>query len=326
MNKLVLVNNMEKSFPQKRGDQLTILRDISLTIGKNEILCVVGESGCGKTTLGRILAGLTSYSKGSCLYEGEEISELNNEKKASFRKEVQLIHQNPYESLNPTMMIFDIIANPIKRHKKINKTSELYEEVSKILETVGLTPVEDFVDKYPANLSGGQMQRVSIARALAMDAKFLILDEATSMVDTSLRISLLTTLKEIQRNRGISYFFITHDLALGRYFSSNQKIMVMYLGKIIESGNTEQFIKNPLHPYSKALLFAAVGESGLLGDSKEFEAYKLKGADIPSFENIPEGCALHPRCPDYIKGLCDTEVPKLREIEADYFVSCHLYN
>ena len=325
MTQLVSMENIEKSFSQKKGDPITILRDIELSIGTGEILCVVGESGCGKTTLGRILAGLLPYTKGSYKYEEREVSTLKGDGWDNFRNHVQLIHQNPYESLNPTTMIYDIIANPIKRHKKITKTDKLYEEVTRLLETVGLTPVTDFVDKYPVNLSGGQKQRVSIARVLAMDPKFIVVDEATSMIDTSLRISLLTTLKEIQEKTGVSYFFITHDLALGRYFAKGENLMVMYLGKIIEKANTEDFIKKPYHPYSKAILFAAVGESGLLGNPDEFEHYILKGADIPSFQNIPSGCPLHPRCPQMMEGLCDIMIPELLEYEKDHFVACHLY-
>lgn len=325
MTKLVNVVNVEKSFSQKKGDPITILRDIELSLEPEQILCVVGESGCGKTTLGRILAGLLPYSAGSYEYQGKEVSQLKGDEWNDFRNHVQLIHQNPYQSLNPTMMIFDIIANPIRRHRKIKKIDELYAEVTSILETVGLTPVSDFVDKHPNNLSGGQKQRVSIARVLAMNPKFIVVDEATSMIDTSLRISLLTTLKEIQEKTGVSYFFITHDLALGRYFARGQNIMVMYLGRIIEKSNTEDFIRNPYHPYSKAILFAAVGESGLLGNPDEFEHYVLKGADIPSFQNIPSGCPLHPRCPQMMEGICDVIVPELLEQEADHFVACHLY-
>ena len=325
MSNLIDVNNIEKSFKQKRGEDITILRDISMSLHTGEILCVVGESGCGKTTLGRVLAGLITYTNGSYTYEGKEVGSLKGEDWDNFRNHVQLIHQNPYESLNPTMMVFDIIANPIRKHRNIKKISELYAEVSRLLELVGLTPVSDFVDKHPNNLSGGQRQRVSIARVLAMEPKLIVVDEATSMIDTSLRISLLTTLKDIQEKSGVSYFFITHDLALGRYFASGHNLMVMYLGKVIEKANTEDFIKQPLHPYSKAILFAAVGESGLLGDPSEFEHYILKGADIPSFQNIPSGCPLHPRCPDDMAGICDVIVPELAEIHPDHFVSCHLY-
>lgn len=325
MKHLINLSNVQKSFPQKRGERITILRDINLCLDSGETLCVVGESGCGKTTLGRILAGLLPYTEGSYTFEGNEVSLLKGENRDNFRNHVQLIHQNPYESLNPTMMVFDILANPIRRHRGIKDTAKLYAEVTRLLDIVGLTPVSDFVDKYPSYLSGGQRQRVSIARVLAMDPKFIVVDEATSMIDTSLRISLLNTLKEIQERSKVAYFFITHDLALGRYFAEGQQIMVMYLGRIIETAKTDDFIKKPYHPYSKAILSAAAGNSGLLESSSEFEKYNLGGTDIPSFMNVPSGCPLHPRCPEKIAGLCDKVFPELLSLETGHSVACHLY-
>ncbi|WP_277587305.1 ABC transporter ATP-binding protein [Psychrobacillus antarcticus] len=326
MGKLLKVNNLSIKFSQKRQDSVTILRDIEISLNPGKTLCVVGESGCGKTTLGRVLAGLLPYSSGTYHFLESEVSEMKGKDKIDFRKNVQLIHQNPYESLNPTSMVFDIIANPIRKHKGIKNTTKLYAEVTRLLENVGLTPVTDFVDKYPSHLSGGQRQRVSIARVLAMDPKFIVVDEATSMIDTSLRISLLKTLKDIQERTNISYFFITHDLALGRYFARDQEMMVMYLGKVIEKGNTEDFIHNPLHPYSKAILSAAAGNSGLLDEPSEFENYQLGGTEIPSFKNIPSGCPLHPRCPQKIEGLCEKLVPKLIEKSDGHSVACHLHD
>lgn len=325
MEHLISMNNIQKSFQQKRGEKITILRDIDLSLEPGETLCVVGESGCGKTTLGRILAGLLPYTDGSYSFEGNEVSQLKSGNRDNFRNHVQLIHQNPYESLNPTMMVFDIIANPIRKHRGISDTAGLYAEVTRLLEVVGLTPVTDFVDKYPSYLSGGQKQRVSIARVLAMDPKFIVVDEATSMIDTSLRISLLSTLKEIQDRSRVAYFFITHDLALGRYFAQGQRIMVMYLGRIIEQAKTDDFIRKPFHPYSKAILSASVGHSGLIDSSSEFEKYDLEGTDIPSFKNVPPGCPLHPRCPQKIPGLCETVAPGLIIVEPGHTVACHLY-
>lgn len=325
MASLVKMKGVHKRFRGKTGE-VTILRDIDLVMEPGETLCVVGESGCGKTTLGRILAGLLAYSDGSYEFSGTEVATQSGKVRDEFRKGVQLIHQNPYESLNPTSMVFDTIANPIRRHGGLHKTADLYKEVSRLLELVGLTPVEDFVDKYPAQLSGGQRQRVSIARAFAMNPRLIVVDEATSMIDTSLRISLLATLKEIQERTGVSYFFITHDLALGRYFARDQKMMVMYLGKIIEQARTEDFIRRPAHPYSKAILSAAQGTSDLLESAGEFERYSLSGVDIPSFTQVPPGCPLHPRCPQAMAGLCDKVVPGLIRLEPDHTVSCHLYN
>lgn len=235
----------------------------------------------------------------------------------AFRTDVQMIHQNPYESLNPTQMVFDMIAAPLKRHKKVDDFASLYAQVVKLLEMVGLTPVEDFIDKYPANLSGGQRQRVSIARVLSMDPKFIVVDEATSMIDTSMRISLLQTLKEIQQKMGVAYLYITHDLALGRYFAWGQRLAVMYLGQIVEIGPAEQVLGDPHHPYTKAILAA--------GKVDEVDGYELKGVEIPSFRHIPSGCSLSPRCPQAIAGLCERVTPTLQTVADAWQVSCHLY-
>lgn len=324
MEKIVEISNLSKSFPQKGGEPVTILRDVSLTISAGQTLCVMGESGCGKTTLGKIIAGLSDYSAGSYKFCGKEVSELRGKDWDEFRENVQLIHQNPYESLNPALMVFDIIANPIKRHRKITKIPELYEEVTRLLKLVGLTPVEDFVDKYPAHLSGGQRQRVSIARILAMNPKLIVVDEATSMIDTSLRISLLSTMKQIQQELGVAYFFITHDLALGKYFAKGQEAMVMYLGRAVETANMDDLVANPCHPYSRAIISAAVGDTGILEDSGILK-YSLKDADIASFNNMPTGCPLHPRCPECMDGICCSGVPEAFDVGKGHRVACYLY-
>lgn len=324
MEPIVEISNLCKSFPQKHGEPVTILRDVSLTIGAGQTLCVLGESGCGKTTLGKIIAGLSSYTSGSYRFCGKEVSELKGKDWDAFRKDVQLIHQNPYESLNPALMVFDIIANPIRRHQKISDIPQLYQQVTHLLELVGLTPVEDFVDKYPAHLSGGQRQRVSIARILAMNPKLIVVDEATSMIDTSLRISLLNTMKQIQKELGVAYFFITHDLALGKYFAKGQDAMVMYLGRIVESGGMDQLVAKPCHPYTRAIISAAVGDTGILENSG-LAKYALKDADIASFSNLPTGCALHPRCPECMDGICREQVPGAYCVEEGHCVSCYRF-
>lgn len=323
MEKIIEISGLGKTFPQKRGSPVTILRDIDLSIAAGQTLCVMGESGCGKTTLGKIIAGLSDYTSGSCRFCGKEVSQMRGREWSEFRKSVQLIHQNPYESLNPALMVFDIIANPIKRHRKITKIPALYDEVTRLLRLVGLTPVEDFVDKYPAHLSGGQRQRVSIARVLAMEPKLIVVDEATSMIDTSLRISLLSTLKQIQEQLNVAYFFITHDLALGKYFAKGQKAMVMYLGRAVEVGGMDELVANPCHPYSRAIISAAVGDTGILEDPG-FHKYELKDADIASFNNMPAGCSLHPRCPECISGVCSQNVPQLYEVGGGHQAACYL--
>ena len=314
---LIEIHNLEKSFHNRKSGTVKILRSIDLVMEAGDTVCVVGESGCGKTTLGKILAGLQEYSSGSFTYKGEEVASLRKGNWKAFRTDVQMIHQNPYDSLNPTQMVFDMIAAPLRQHKKIREFNALYAEVVRLLEMVGLTPVEDFIDKYPANLSGGQRQRVSIARVLSMDPKFIVVDEATSMIDTSLRISLLATLKKIQEELKVAYLYITHDLALGRYFAWGQRLAVMYLGQIVELGPTEGVIGDPHHPYTKAILSA--------GRIEDESSYDLKGVDIPSFKQIPQGCSLSPRCPEMIPGLCDVLVPEFLKVGSERFVSCHLY-
>ena len=243
---------LEKSFHNRKTGDTKVLRGIDLAIEEGQTVCVVGESGCGKTTLGKILAGLQDYSGGTYSYRGQEVANLKGKTWKQYRTDVQMIHQNPYESLNPTQMVFDIISAPIKHHRKIHEFAVLYQEVVRLLEMVGLTPVDDFIDKYPVNLSGGQRQRVSIARILSMNPKFIVVDEATSMIDTSLRISLLSTLKRIQEELNVAYLYITHDLALGRYFAWGQRLAVMYLGQVIELGPTEDVVAEPHHQIGRA--------------------------------------------------------------------------
>ncbi len=315
MKPLVEVRRLEKSFHGGRAGDVKILRGIDMRIDQGETLCVVGESGCGKTTFGKILAGLLAYSGGSYAFDGKEVSALKGEEWKKARKDIQMIHQNPYESLNPSMMVFDIIAGPIRRHRHIKGLPT--EEVSRLLTMVGLTPVEDFVDKYPGKLSGGQRQRVSIARILSMNPRFIVVDEATSMIDMSMRISLLATLKRIQDELKVAYVYITHDLALGRYFAWDHRLAVMYLGQIVETGSTRAIFNFPQHPYTKALMSA--------GGAEGKENYDLKGVDIPTFRNIPAGCPLSPRCPEAIEGLCGRVAPALLETEPGHWTACHLH-
>lgn len=317
MKPLLEARGLIKRYHNRKTGDVSILRGVDVRIAKGETLCVVGESGCGKTTLGKILAGIASYSDGSYQYRGSEVSSLRGASWKKFRTSVQLIHQNPYESLNPSRMIFDILSAPMKRHYPKLRFNELFHETENLLKMVGLTPVEDFIDKYPANLSGGQRQRVSIARVLSLRPEMIVVDEATSMIDTSLKISLLDTLKRIQDEFGVAYLYITHDLALGRYFAQGQRLAVMYLGQIIETGPTEELISTPRHPYTRALISA--------GDLEEREEYDLTGVEIPSFHEIPQGCPLSPRCPEAMAGVCYSVVPSLRSISQGREVSCHLY-
>ena len=318
---LVEVKDLTKVF-SKGGQDVSVLNGLNFTIREGETFCVVGESGCGKSTTGRVLAGLLKPTAGQVLFKGVELGERTRQQIKEFRSEVQMIHQDPYASLNPTHRIFEILSYPLYRHKKVKSFDEAIAVVSDLLKKVGLTPVEDFVNKYPHQLSGGQRQRVSVARALTVNPKFLVVDEATSMIDTSLRISLLDMLGELQKELGVSYFFITHDLALAKHFAWDGRIAVMYLGKIVELARAPQLVQDPQHPYTKALLSAIPEADPEITRTKE--RFELIGHEIPSLHELPAGCPFHPRCPWRVEGLCNVHAPKLMEINESCKVACHV--
>lgn len=298
------------------------LDNVSLTIGEGETLCLVGESGCGKTTTGKIVAGLRRPTSGQVLFRGKDIWSLKGEGWQEYRSAVQLIHQDPYASLNPSRSIAQILAAPLFRHGFAVNWREARARIYQLLEMVDLTPVEDFYDKYPHQLSGGQRQRVSIARALTMNPSFLVADEAVSMVDVSIRVSLLKTLSQLREQLGVGFLFITHDLAIAKYFAWQGQIGVMYLGRVVELGPTPQVVNNPGHPYTRALLGAVPEADPILTRTKERTL--LNNQNIPSLLQLPPACTFHPRCPLFQSGLCDVIEPALRPYEADHVVACHV--
>ncbi len=320
-SELCRVNNLTRVF-NKGARDVVVLNGLNFSINEGETFCVVGESGCGKSTTGRILAGLLQPTAGDVWFRGVNLSERSKKQVKAFRKEVQMIHQDPYASLNPTRRIFDILSYPLLRHRRGMDYGELLESVSDLLTKVGLTPVEDFLDKYPHQLSGGQRQRVSIARALTVDPKFIVVDEATSMIDTSLKISLLDTLTKLQTELGVTYFFITHDLALAKHFAWNGRIAVMYLGEIVELASAQHLIQAPQHPYTKALLSALPEADPQVTRTKK--RFELTGHEIPSLDNLPTGCKFHPRCPWNVKGLCGVNAPSLQSFNGSCSVACHV--
>lgn len=315
------VKNLVKVF-NKGGKDVVVLDGLNFSIGRGETFCVVGESGCGKSTAGRILAGLLQPSSGEVCFKGIDINTRNRTQLKKFRREVQMIHQDPYASLNPTQRIFEVLSHPLHRHKKGKSYGDILRLVSDLLTKVGLTPVEDFLDKYPHQLSGGQRQRVSIARALTVDPEFIVVDEATSMVDTSLRISLLDTLTTLQEELGVSYFFITHDLALAKHFAWKGRIAVMYLGDFVELSDAQQLIQIPQHPYTKALLSAIPEADPEITRTKQ--RFELVKNEIPSLDKLPTGCKFHPRCPWTVEGLCDVAAPRLKPLTGSSAVACHV--
>jgi peptide/nickel transport system ATP-binding protein len=286
---------------------------VSLTVWRGETLALVGESGCGKTTLGRLIVRLIDPTSGRIIFNGMDITDLRGKELRRLRRKMQIIFQDPYASLNPRMPIGEQVAHPLKIHG-LAQGSELRDIVMKTLEQVGLTPPEKFYNAYPRALSGGQRQRVAIARAIVLKPELVVADEPVSMIDVSLRASILDLMLMLKQEFNLTYIFITHDLAVARYIAD--RIAVMYLGKIVEHGPSELVFENPLHPYTKALLTSIPVPRPL----KEPKRVELKG-EVPNPINPPLGCRFHPRCP--IAGeICRREEPELREAEKDHYVAC----
>jgi peptide/nickel transport system ATP-binding protein len=235
---------------------------------------------------------------------------------------VQIVHQDPYASLNPSHTVFAILSAPLRRHHLASNRRQARERVAELLQIVDLTPVEDFLTKYPHQLSGGQRQRVSVARALTVNPSFIVADEAVSMVDVSIRVSLLNMLARLKEELGVTFLFITHDLALAKYFAWGGRIAVMYVGTIVEVAATPQLINDARHPYTQALLSAVPEADPELTRHKK--VVELRSQDIPNLLNLPAGCHFHPRCPLFVGGLCDVKAPELRLVGERHWVSCHV--
>ncbi|MDX2160814.1 MAG: ABC transporter ATP-binding protein [bacterium] len=305
---LIELQHIHRTF-KKDGKPIRVLQDVSLDVQPGEILCLVGESGCGKTTTGKIIAGLLEPSSGDVLYQGQPSRTLRRSEQAAFRQAVQIVHQDPFASLNPAHTIGQILSFPLMRHKLVPDRAAMRRRVWELLTLVDLTPPGDVVNKFPHQLSGGQRQRVSIARALTVNPRLIVADEAVSMVDVSIRISLLKTLQRLRETLGVAIVFITHDLALAKYFAWEGRIAVMYMGRVIEMGRTDAVIHHPAHPYTRALI-AAIPEAD--PDITRTKTHlSLRSEDIPSLSAIPPGCAFHPRCPFFVPGVCDSAVPPL---------------
>ena len=311
MTPIIELKNVDRSF-EKDGETIPVLKDVNLSVRAGEILCLVGESGCGKTTTGKIITGLLDPSRGSVHYEGQDVEKLPRQQQKDYRKAVQIIHQDPFASLNPAHTIGQILSFPLRRHNLVDSRAELRRRIWELLTLVDLTPPGDVVNKFPHQLSGGQRQRVSIARSLSIEPRVIVADEAVSMVDVSIRVSLLKTMLKLRDEFGIAIVFITHDLAVARYFAWEGKIAVMYLGRIVEVGQNAGCHRQPAapvhqsatgrHPRSRPRLHA------------QEKALQLRGEDIPSLTNIPAGCAFHPRCPYFVPGLCDDDIPKAEPV------------
>jgi peptide/nickel transport system ATP-binding protein len=296
------------------------VNNVNLQIKSGEIIAVVGESGCGKTTIGKMVTGLLKPTSGQVAFMGKDITKLNKGEFEEYRKGVQLVHQDSFAALNPARTIKQSLSAPLFAHKIVKNSSQASEKIAELLEMVGLIPPEDFLEKYPHQLSGGQRQRVLLARALSVKPKLIVADEPVSMVDVSIRISLLDLMNEMNKKFNISFIYITHDLATARYIANNGKIVVMYLGKMIEVGNLEDVIKNPSHPYLHALLSAVPVPNPRI--SRNLKTLQLRSLDMPDPANMPTGCVFNPRCP-YAQGICEQKEPKLIHWKGEK-VACHL--
>ena len=314
------VRHLKKHFVLKKtlmGKPLSTLKavdDVSFVIKPGETLGIVGESGCGKTTMGRTILKLHQPTGGQIFFEGKDISGYKPKEMRSLRKEMQIVFQDPYSSLPPRSTVGDILSEPVKVHG-IVPPSEVKSYVLKIMEQCGLR--DYYYERYPHEFSGGQRQRICIARALTVSPKLVVCDEPVSALDVSIQAQIINLLKKIQKERQLTYLFISHDLSVVKYISD--KIGVMYLGSMVEFGRKEEIFDNPLHPYTKAL-FSAVPNPD---PDVKVERVILKG-DIPSPANPPMGCKFHTRCPKAME-ICKHVAPKYREQEPGHFVACHCY-
>ena len=313
--------NISRTYTQ-RGKPVKAVDRVTLSVQKGDVLCLVGESGCGKTTTGKMVAGLVEPSGGHILYDGKDIQKLTPTEFREYRMAVQIIHQDPYASLNPTHTIEQILSAPLLYHKLATNRKDARLRVIELMKTVDLTPAEDFLNKYPHQLSGGQRQRVSVARALTVSPSVIVADESVSMVDVSIRVSLLNMLSSLRTKLGVTFVFITHDMAVAKHFAWEGHIAVMYLGRVVELARTPQLINDPQHPYTRALLSAIPEADPRITRTKE--RIMLRSPDIPSLLNLPSGCTFHPRCPLFEAGLCDVLPPDLTPVKGDAQVACHV--
>lgn len=284
--------------------KMHVLKDVNFAIGKGEIVAVVGESGCGKTTLGKIITGLYKPTKGSIEFEGKDASGFLSKKIQSYNS-VQFIQQDSYAALNPIRTIYQSLYAPIKTHNRKYTKEQIDAEIDKLMTLIGLQPAAQFLSKYPHQLSGGQRQRILMARAVSLEPKLIVADEPVSMIDVSLRLSLLNLMGKLNRELGLSFVYITHDLSTARYIAANGRIVVMYLGEIVETGDIDELLSNPKHPYTRSLIKAVPMPDP---DYNTDEDLPLKSMELSSIENRGEGCPFMPRCL-YSTDKCENAVP-----------------
>ena len=318
-NVLLEVNHLRKCFPIAKSftgkvlQELIAVDDVSFKLYPGETIGIVGESGCGKTTLGRTILKLHQPSGGQIIFGGEDITNYNTKQMRHLRTDMQIIFQDPYSSLPPRSTVGDILSEPVIVHNIVPK-DKVKEYVLELMEKCGLR--DYYYERYPHEFSGGQRQRICIARALAVNPKLVICDEPVSALDVSIQAQIINLLKSLQQSMNLTYLFISHDLSVVKFISD--KIGVMYLGSMVEFGSKKDIFENPLHPYTKAL-FSAIPNPN---PDVKMNRIVLKG-DIPSPANPPKGCRFHTRCP-YATERCSTEVPEYREYGEGHFAACHL--
>jgi len=317
MDKLIEVKELKKYFyqgggPFKKKEAIKALDNVSFYIKRNEILGLVGESGCGKTTCGKLILRLINPTGGSIYFDGHDITHLKPKQMSEFRRKMMIIYQDPYGSLDPRMTIGAAIAEPIEVHKLASTKEEKENRIVEIMEKVGLTP--DQINRYPHEFSGGQRQRIGIARALATNPTFIVADEPVSALDVSIQAQIINLLKDLQKDFGLTLLFITHDLSVIKHTSD--RIAVMYAGKLVELASKQDLFREPLHPYTRALLSAIP-----VPDPEYQTTYIPLTGEVPSLIHPPPGCRFHPRCTE-AKPECSKVEPELREVKKDHFVAC----
>jgi len=324
---LLGVNGLKKYFPVRKGllarpELLKAVDGVDFTIDEDSIFALVGESGCGKSTVARLVLRLISPTSGEVLFQGEDVFKLNGSRLQEFRKSVQIIFQDPFASLNPRKSVLDTISEPLKIHGIVKK-HEIKDRAVELLGKVGLG--SEVINRYPHEFSGGQRQRICIARALAISPKVIVADEPLSALDVSVQAQILNLLQDLKREYRISFLFISHDLRVVHYFSDT--VGVMYLGKIVEYAETEDLFRKPLHPYTQVLLSSApvipLSYFGYHGLPVKDHAFRIIKGEVPSPVDIPPGCPFHPRCPKRFEP-CDKIVPELKRVN-ERLVSCHLF-
>jgi oligopeptide/dipeptide ABC transporter ATP-binding protein len=317
---LLEVKNLKKYFPVKAGifkrtvDHVKAVDDISFTVKEGETLGLVGESGCGKSTTGRTILRLLEATAGKVIFEGKSVMDLDKKEMRAIRRDMQIIFQDPYASLNPRMTVADIVGEPLDIHKLAKNKEERNEKVKEILENVGLGA--EYMNRYPHEFSGGQRQRIGVARALAVDPKLIIADEPVSALDVSVQAQVVNLLQDLQKEYGLTFLFIAHDLSVVKHISD--RVAVMYLGKIVELTDKKELFKNPIHPYTQSLL-SAIPEA----DPKKKKDRIILEGDVPSPVDPPSGCRFHPRCPKAFEP-CSVKEPEFKEYGDGHFAACHL--